>query len=62
MVAGRFEGSKIDAGFFQNLLAIETLNRAGIQLKFRYFLRPHYLVSLLRIFTNFWSWRKSMIE
>ena len=57
-VAGRFEGSRINAELLHSLLAIETLNRAGIKLKLRYFLRPRFLLSLLRIFAGYWSWRR----
>lgn len=59
MVAGRFEGSRVDAELFHSLLAIETLNRAGLQLRFRNLLCPRYLISFLRIFANYWSWRNT---
>ena len=59
MVAGRFDGSRRNAELLHGLLAIETLNRAGIQLRFRRFLSPHYLIAFLRIFAGYWSWRQS---
>jgi len=59
MIAGRFEGSRMNAELLHSLLAIETLNRAGIQLRFRHFLSPRYLIAFLRMFAGYWSWRQS---
>lgn len=59
MVAGRFEGSRKNAELLHSLLAIETLNRAGIQLRLRYLLSPRYLIALLRVLAGYWTWRKS---
>ena len=62
MVAGRFEGCRQEALLFHSLLAIATLNRAGIQLRYREFFRLSYFRDILRVLAGYRNWRNAAAE